>query len=435
MSIENSPDAATRGGPLRPDIARARARIATMVLLFSNGLIYSTWGVSVPQLKSKFGLSESVLSLAMAAVAVGGIATMGLAGRWISRVGSPAASAWTATLMALLAAPLLLMPSYAAVLPALALYGAAAAANDIAANAQGAHLEALSQRSLIGSLHASFSVGGLLGSMLASHWMHTGLPEAANFYVLSLLVIVAAALSRRFLIPDAPQPAATAPSPSAVQTRPTPPTFAPAVRRRLQLFGVLAFAALVVEGAFYDWAAVYMREVIGAPQSWVGYGYAAFSMGMTSGRLCGDWIRDRLRHEVVMSGSSALGVFGLLLVITATDGVVAIVGFGLTGLGLASVIPMLFSSAGKLAQASGLGASNGLAITTRMAYIGLLAGPVFIGPIAQGLGLRGALVMLAAAIAATCVGWLWLSRRSGGVPWVVAAPSPAPWPGGGARQA
>ncbi|MDP9607518.1 UNVERIFIED_ORG: putative MFS family arabinose efflux permease [Variovorax paradoxus] len=390
-----------------------------MGLLFSNGLIYSTWGVSVPILKSKFGLSEGTLSLAMAGLALGGIATMGQVGRWISRIGSDRASAWTAVFMALLAAPILLVPNYAALLPLLVFYGVATAANDVSANAQGSYLEALSQRSLIGSFHASFSIGGLAGSVLASNWSFTHLPEAANFYLLSLLVAMTAGLSSRFLIRDAGPPNFTGGSPTAQVGEEIPM----AVRKRLRVFGALAFAALVVEGAFYDWAAVYMREVISAPDSWIGYGYAAFAIGMTTGRLSGDWIRDRLKHQVVMSGSGVLGALGLFLVISASSGLVAIIGFGVTGLGVANVIPILFSSAGKLTQAAGVAASQGLAVTTRIAYVGLLVGPLFIGPVAQCLGLRSSLFILTIAIVAICTGWLWLSHISGGTPW---APPTAP---------
>lgn len=82
------------------------------------------------------------------------------------------------------------------------------------------------------------------------------------------------------------------------------------VRKRLKLFGVIAFAALVVEGAFYDWSAVYMREVALAPASWVGAGYAAFAVAMALGRLGGDWLRDRYHHQIVIAGSGIAGVTG-----------------------------------------------------------------------------------------------------------------------------
>ena len=62
-------------------------------------------------------------------------------------------------------------------------------------------------------------------------------------------------------------------------------------------------------------------------------------------------------------------------------------------------------------------ASEGLAITTRIGYIGLLAGPLLVGPVAEFVGLRLSLLSLGIALSFTCAGWLLLSRRTAGKPW------------------
>ncbi|BDB27237.1 MFS transporter [Cupriavidus sp. P-10] len=390
------------------------ARLSAMLVLFSNGLLYATWGVSVPLIKSKFDASEAVLSLAMAAVALGGIATMGRAGTWIARRGSGTTSVRTGLMMALAAAPILLIPSYPVLLIVLFVYGIATAANDVAANAQGAHLENLTKRSLIGSLHGSFSIGGLVGALLASAWAAGGLPSAASFMSLSAVVGFAMLIAARHLQNEEHR-FDSSPHPEAGNASRVPQ--ASTVRLRLFAFGVLAFCALVVEGAFYDWAAVYMRDVAGAPPSWVGFGYAAFAVGMAGGRLGGDWVRNRVAHQAVIAASSAVGVAGLGVILwnSSADGVV--VGFFVTGLGLSNVIPILFSSAGRLSIGAGLAPSQGLAVTTRVAYVGLLVGPLFIGPLANIVGLRWSLLLVAVAIGLICAGWLWLSWISGGTPW------------------
>lgn len=396
----------------------SQARYATMAVLFCNGLLYATWGVSIPAIKAKFGLSESVLAVAMAAVAIGGIATMAQAGRWIAATGSGRASIHSGLLMAAAAAPILLMPSYTTLLMLLCVYGVATAANDVAANSQGAHLESLSQRSVIGQLHGSFSIGGLAGALLASAWSGSALPANANFWALAALVSIAMLFSAKYMLNEQ-----DAPSTTASATDNTPSESDPRAISRLRMFGALAFCALVVEGAFYDWAAVYMREVVQAPASWVGLGYAAFAVGMTLGRIFGDKVRDRYEHQLVMVGSGAICIAGLAVVLGTTSPYMVVAGFWITGLGLSNFIPMLFSSAGRLAQNAGLPASQGLAVTTRMAYVGLLVGPLVIGPIAQVVGLRLSMVTLAIAVGITCAGWLVLSRISGGKPWVLQPPA------------
>ncbi|MCS0522644.1 hypothetical protein [Enterobacter hormaechei] len=66
-------------------------------------------------------------------------------------------------------------------------------------------------------------------------------------------------------------------------------------------------------------------------------------------------------------------------------------------------------------------ASEGLAITTRIGYIGLLAEPLIVGPVAEFVGLRLSLLSLGIALSFICAGWPLLSRRTGGQPWNISA--------------
>ncbi|MFN7207615.1 MAG: MFS transporter, partial [Burkholderiales bacterium] len=134
------------------------ARLATMGLLFCNGLIYATWGIHIPTLKEKFSLSDATLSQAMFAVAIGGIIIMPQIGRWAGQTGTARVSRLSAWFMAVTAALILIIPDYNALLIWLLLFGAATAANDVAVNAQAAMLEVRMSRPIMGSVHGSFSL-------------------------------------------------------------------------------------------------------------------------------------------------------------------------------------------------------------------------------------------------------------------------------------
>ena len=69
-----------------------------------------------------------------------------------------------------------------------------------------------------------------------------------------------------------------------------------------------------------------------------------------------------------------------------------VVGFGLVGAGLANVVPVLFSVAGR----TGASSAVGIASAATSGYAGLLIGPVVVGAVASAAGLRSAIVMLAA---------------------------------------
>lgn len=369
-----------------------------MTVLFVNGVIYASWGTHVPTIKDKFDLSDAKLSLSMLAVALGGILIMAWAGRWIARVGSASASVKSALLLSLAAFGILLMPQYALLLFWLALYGAMSAVNDVAANSQGAVIEAAFARPVIGSLHGSFSLGGMCGALVSSGWQAMGWPNQWHLGVVCACCAVLILLTSGWLLPESSAHAhrdasnaqgagGDAPAPGQAHALP------PALKRKLVVLGCLAFLALIVEGAMYDWSAVYMREVALAGGGFVSAGYAAFSVGMAAGRFSGDPVRAHFSEGALVVASCALSFAGLGLALLLPGVWTALAGFLLCGLGTANIIPVMFSSAGRMALASGGSASNGLAVTTRLAYMGLLIGPVIVGFIAQRFDLRSALAL------------------------------------------
>lgn len=370
------------------------ARLATMAYLFCNGFLFAVWGVHIPTVKAGFGLNEAWLSVALLALAAGGILVMAPMGRWIGRVGVVRACLQSGLMMSAAASVILLIPQYTFLVAWLLFYGASAATNDVAANAHGAMLEARMGRPIMGSLHGSFSVGGMLGALSGSLWAIQAWPAFTHMIAAGALCALLSAVAARYLITETPaETHADAPPILTLREQPQ-------VRRRLIGLGVLAFLALVVEGSMYDWSAVYMREIVGATPALVSAGYAAFSVGMATGRFTGDPVRARVGNLRVLIWSCALCIAGMSLALLVPVPVAAIAGFALAGLGLSNVVPVFFSVAGAIAVEARVAASEGIATTARLGYAGMLVGPVCIGFIAHQVGLPIALgVALLCALA------------------------------------
>lgn len=132
--------------------------------------------------------------------------------------------------------------------------------------------------------------------------------------------------------------------------------------------------------------------------------------------IYGNMFSPELPIPVVLLLGWLFCAFVLLTVFVVLVDLVHVVQY-ITGVGLSNFIPILFSAAGRLSRNAAVPTSQGLAVTTRMAYVGLLIGPLVIGPIAQQIRLRYAVVILALGVGATCLGWLWISHASGGTPW------------------
>jgi len=164
----------------------------------------------------------------------------------------------------------------------------------------------------------------------------------------------------------------------------------------LWALGGLALIALIAEGAMYDWATVYMRDVVLATPAVSSAAYAAFTGGMAAGRFAGDFVRARFGAPQLVFGSAALAFVGMIAALVLPDTIVTMTGFTLMGLGLANMMPVLFAAA---ARVKGVTAAEGLAQVAGLAYFGLLLGPVLIGGVAQVSTLPIGLSVVAACTA------------------------------------
>jgi predicted MFS family arabinose efflux permease len=228
-------------------------------------------------------------------------------------------------------------------------------------------------RALMSGFHGLFSLGGLAGAAGMAALLGAGLalPLAATVSALLCAALLLAAMPG--LLRD------TAAPPGQRRARPS---------RTVLLIGALCFIAFMAEGAMLDWGAVFLHFERGVARAGAGLGYAAFSAAMVVGRLTGDAVIRRLGPRRVVAASAVLACLGLLLAVSLPSVPVAIAGFVLVGFGAANVVPTLFSAGGRQPDVP---AHSALPVVNAIGYLGLLAGPVLIGPIATVVGLPAAL--------------------------------------------
>ena len=129
-----------------------------------NGTAFASWVPHIPTVQQKLDLSPGVLGLALLAIAAGSLVSMPVAGWMVARHGSRIV-ALVAGLLYCAAVPLpLLAPSLPALVVALALFGVFNGAMDVSMNAHGVAVERQLGRPIMSSLHAMFSIGGIVGA-------------------------------------------------------------------------------------------------------------------------------------------------------------------------------------------------------------------------------------------------------------------------------
>jgi MFS family permease len=381
-------------------------RAATFGVFFVNGAVIGTWVAHIPWIQDRFDFSKSTLGLVILAMSIGVIVALPLMGQAIVRLGSVRATRIAGTVCALVL-PLPLLAPEPWLLPiALVVLGASSGAMDVSMNAHGVAVERILHRPIMSSLHAGWSFGGLAGAALVATGGGLGLdPRMETLLATAVLVLLLVACLRRL-----GEGSATAEAPSGF-VRPT---------RGVVVLALLCLIIMVTEGAMADWGGVYLTRDLGTTTAIAALAFAAFSGGMTAGRVFGDWLNHRLGAATLMQGGTALAGVALGGMLLLAEPALAIGGFFLVGLGVANGVPLIFSAAGH--APTGESGPN-IAAVSSMGSIGFLAGPPFIGFFAEATSLPLALSTLCLGLAVVTIA----GRRIGagavgpGVPAIEAA--------------
>lgn len=371
------------------------------------GLVAGVWGAHIPSIKRGYALSEGSLSWVLLSIALGAVLSLLVAGRLVSVWGTRRTTQVSTCVMGGSLALALHWEAGLMLWTAMLVFGAAMSLLDVAINTEGATLEMLGGQPIMGNLHGSFSVGGMLGALMAGALIHAGMDERTQLALTGAGVALGAAWGARALLElGASEPPTSTDRPAGTETaaRPHPQ------RLQLWLLGLLCFAGLAIEGAMYDWGVLYLHQQVGLPQAQAAWGYAAFAGAMAAARLSGDAVRRHWDEARLLRTGAYLSALALACVLWSGHALVAFVGFGLMGAGLAMVVPMLYNAAARL---PGLDRAAAIATVSVIGYTGFLLGPPVIGRLAEQANLSWALAVLVPL--AVLLGW--------GARWVPATPA------------
>jgi MFS family permease len=352
-------------------------------IFFLNGAVFSAWYARLPAIQEKLDLGPGEIGVALLGAPAALLVAQPAVGALVARHGSRPLVAAAPAYMLAVALPALAVDFPTLVLAVVAV-GAANGALDIAMNAQGLEVERRAGRNLFNSLHAGFSFGVLAGAAAAGLIAGLGMPPLPHLIAWGAAGALVALALAPGLVADAPAAGSDAP----YFARPS---------RHLAVLGVIAFCALLAEGAVFDWSGIFLARDAGASEGVAALGLAAFALAMGVGRLGGDAVATRLGVVVPVRAGAALAAAGLALGLALATPSGGIVGFALMGLGLSVVFPLALRTAGRAGAAG-----PALAAVSTVGYTGFLAGPPLIGLVGELIGLRGALalVCLACAVAA-----------------------------------
>ena len=363
------------------------ARWATRGLFLLFGFLSGVWGVHIPSVKAHYGLDAGALSLALLALAVGAVLCLTIAGRVIAHFGARAVALVAGMLMSAGLAAVLWPTGYPALIALVLLIGGAFALFDVAINAEGSVLEAVSGKKVMSGFHGMFSLGGMAGAALGALLISAEVAATVQLAAAGAAAASLAAAASAYMLPTHAAGAA----PVAGYRLP---------RGALAVLGGLAAVGLLAEAAIYDWSVLYMQEEAGAVPAFAALGFASFSGAMAATRFGGDALRTHVSAQRLLAGSSGLSALAMATLLLVQDPWVALIGLALVGVGFANVVPILFIAATKV---PGVAPAPAIAAVSSIGYLGMVAGPPLVGGIAQASSLSWGLAVV--VVGALLLAW------------------------------
>ena len=373
------------------------ARVAVSAVFFLNAVLFANLVPRLPEIKDELDLSNAAYGSAIAAMPVGALLTALLAPLLISWFGSARVAALGLVALSVAVTCLPLPVGWTGLAAVMLVVGGLDAVIDVAQNAHGFRVQRAYGRSIINSLHALWSVGAVAGALLGSAAAGLEVPLGAHLATSAVVATAGALVSYRFLLPGAEDAERMPGTEHARAGTPRSGRGRRVTARTalvLGVLGVLAACEAFVQDAGSSWGALYLKGGVGTTAAVGGLAYVALQVAMVAGRTLGDRIVDRYGQRRVTRAGGALAGAGMALALATPSIGAVLLGFALTGLGVATLVPAVMHTADEL---PGLPHGVGLTVVGLVLRAGFLVSPTLIGLVADAISLRAALSSVVAA--------------------------------------
>jgi predicted MFS family arabinose efflux permease len=339
------------------------------------GFAAGIWGVHIPSVKTHYGLTESGLSMALLAMAVGAVICLVFAGKLVAAFGARAIALFAGLVICGSLALVLQAETFVGLIPLMLVFGGANGLMDVSINAEGTVLEEQSGKRVMSNFHGMYSVGGMTGAGVGALLIAADVAATLQLAGLAAALAALVAAASTYMLPVHPQD----PEQHAGFRVPS---------GTLLILGGLAAVGLLAEGAMYDWSVLYLQTDTAAAPALAALGYASFSAAMAATRFVGDKLREHWSPQRLMAASGVLAAVAMATVLIVRDPIVGLIGFALVGVGFANVVPILFIAATRVPNVA---PATAIATVSSVGYLGFVAGPPLVGGIAHASSLTWAL--------------------------------------------
>ena len=352
-----------------------RIRFAVGMFYFGMGLSFATWASRIPDIKTALHLTEGDLGSILFALPVGQLIVMPFSGKMVTKFGSHRILIFSLIMYVLCLINLGLATTSLQLSLGLFLFGVFGNLANIAVNTQGVYTEVLFKKTIMSSFHGMWSFAGFTGALVGLGMLALKLSPLHHFIIVAGIVLLMVAFNFKFLVRAKEK---KKPKEEGKKLFVKPDT-------ALLWLGVIGFCSMASEGVMFDWSGVYFKDIVKAPGPLVVLGYTSFMIMMATGRFLGDGMINKFGRKTVLQTGGILISTGLFTAVFLPFLIPSTIGFMLVGLGVSTIVPTLYSLAGKHPT---IPPGEALTAVSSVSFLGFLMGPPVIGYIAELMGLR-----------------------------------------------
>lgn len=365
------------------DLKASRRALAGFMVI---GLGWASFSAQMPVIKAQVGVGDGFWGTLLLIGSTGALMAMWLAplvyrifGAWALMVGV------TAMVVGFLLAGVAQGP----VLMGIALFFAAGGSGvaDVLANAEVSEAESKTGRSLMNLNHGLFSIAYAIAAVVVGMGREAGIGPFGIFSGMTVAIIA--------FLPWMKLPTWQANSEEDLADASGMPY------ALVWVGGLVVLAAFLGEAASEGWSALHVERTLQGGAAEGAMGPALLAIGMSIGRLGAHLFGANWPPIRVMVVASCIAGGGLALAGAAPSIQVAYVGFFLGGLGASVVGPLALGLVGQAVPRKYRLAAISQAAT--LGYAAFFLGPVIMGYVAEGFGLRVSFYVIGAIMLAVAV--------------------------------
>lgn len=354
-----------------------RQRLFLSVFFFISGVCFSSWASRIPTIKTFFGYNEAELGTILLFMPISSLIGLPVSGWLVARFDSRVPMSFAFVALAFSLMSIGFATTDFVLIASLCVFSFTMRVLNIAMNTQAIALQKQFDRNINGSFHGLWSTGGIVGVGFSTWMVAAKISISQHLLYVSVATLLITFICYRYLLRNDRAKSGN----KLILGKPDP---------YIVYLGFLVFFAGICEGGMFDWSGIYFKEVVKVEIfTW---GYLMYMICMALSRFASDRVVEKIGMPYTYMLSSGLVTFGVLFAITFPTFWPSMIGFCLTGLGTAAVIPMTFTLASGSKKYS-----PGMAISLIATYgiVGMFIGPPLIGYLAHAFNLQVSFLIFA----------------------------------------